>query len=334
MQGVDSKHPNRTRSKLFRLNTHSAWRSFKRHTFLIEDSELRSRLTQLVESTTALSDPIANDIMYHHYCWLKHVNNTKLQQDDEMHLQNVNLSEAKQLFFRHVDSVIFTEREIRSLRSLLTDYKRIIGDYGYVVGDVKSSYLKDILINEYKETIGFKGMPVMNKSELVYDVGGGGDYIEAAILSLGISDEQLIHNLALRLSKKIKDTPTVPWPPRLDHLEEGEEICELLLKLLTWLKEPNRKTADITPTILRLASMYTYHITGKRTTTVVNLGINVHGMTRSKYLVETLHKSGVCISYEDTLLLYDHWALMDFKVIIVDDHNGWFVVCYLLRTCC
>ena len=32
MQGEDSKHPNRTRGKLFRLNTHSAWRSFKRHT--------------------------------------------------------------------------------------------------------------------------------------------------------------------------------------------------------------------------------------------------------------------------------------------------------------
>ena len=27
--------------------------------------------------------------------------------------------------------------------------------------------------------------------------------------------------------------------------------------------------------------------------------------------MDTLHKSGVCISYEDTMLLYDHWALMD-----------------------
>jgi len=27
--------------------------------------------------------------------------------------------------------------------------------------------------------------------------------------------------------------------------------------------------------------------------------------------METSHKSGVCISYADTLLLYDHWALMD-----------------------
>ena len=63
--------------------------------------------------------------------------------------------------------------------------------------------------------------------------------------------------------------------------------------------------------------MITYHVTGQRTTTIINyyyqLGVNVHGMTRSKELVETLHKSGVCISYADTLLLYDHWALMDVK---------------------
>ncbi|KAL8611988.1 hypothetical protein ACOMHN_048484 [Nucella lapillus] len=28
----------------------------------------------------------------------------------------------------------------------------------------------------------------------------------------------------------------------------------------------------------------------------------------------TLHKSGICISYSDTLLLYDHWALKDVEV--------------------
>ena len=241
MQGEDSKHPKRAQGQLYRLNTHSAWRSFRRHTVLIEDEELRSRLSKLVESTTALSDPFANDIMYHHACWLKYITNTKLQQDDAIHLQNVNLSEARQLFFRHVDSVIFTEREIRSLQSLLSDYRRIVGDYGYAVGDVKSSYVKDLLITEYKDKIGFKDRRVMNKSEWVYDVGGGGNYIDAAISSLGITDEQLIINLAPRLHNKIKDTCTVPWPPQLDRLEEGEHYCELLLKLLTLLKNPKEK---------------------------------------------------------------------------------------------
>ena len=273
MKGEDLKHPKRVRGKLSRLNTHSAWRAFKRHTVLIEDVEMKERLTKLVESTQALSDPFANDIMYHYRCWMTHISHNNFNPENTMHLQGVSLSEARNLFFQYVDAVIFTEHEIRSLQSLLTDYKRIVGDYGYAVGDMKSSYLKDLLIDEYNEKIGFKERSEVNKSEWVYDVGAGGDYIESATLSLGISDEQLLHNLAPRLSKLIKDTSTVPWPAKIDHLEEGEEVCLLLLKLLTWLKQPTR-TVDLSPSTLSLASMITYHVTGHRTTTAINLGKN------------------------------------------------------------
>ena len=44
----------------------------------------------------------------------------------------------------------------------------------------------------------------MNKSEWVYDVCVG------AISSLGISDEQLMQNVAQRVSERVKSTPTVP----------------------------------------------------------------------------------------------------------------------------
>ena len=98
MKGKDTKHPERAKGKLYRLNTYPAWHAFKRHTVLIEEEELRSHLTQLVESTSVLSDPFAVDIMYHYACWQKHVNNTKLKPDDAMHLQNVCLSEAR-IFF-------------------------------------------------------------------------------------------------------------------------------------------------------------------------------------------------------------------------------------------
>lgn len=115
MKGEDKKHPNRSRSNLYRINTRSAWRIFKRHPVLIGDTDLRNRLTRLVESTSALSDPFANDIMYHHACWQKYINHVKLRDDDAMHLQNVSLFEARSLFFKHVDNVIFKDHEIRSL---------------------------------------------------------------------------------------------------------------------------------------------------------------------------------------------------------------------------
>ena len=53
MKGADSRHPNRIRSNLFTINTKLAWQAFKRHPVLIQDKELRDRLTRLVESTSA-----------------------------------------------------------------------------------------------------------------------------------------------------------------------------------------------------------------------------------------------------------------------------------------
>lgn len=47
------------------------------------------------------------------------------------------------------------------------------------------------------ETSGFKERGPMNKNVWVYDARGGGNYIEAAMSSLGITDEQFLPNIAL-----------------------------------------------------------------------------------------------------------------------------------------
>ena len=104
---------------------------------------------------------------------------------------------------------------------------------------------------------------------------------------LGINDEQLLQNVAQQVSKRVKRKPTVPWPSNVDDLEEGEEVCELLVQLLTWLKQLKRKRVDLSPTTLSLASMIMYYITRQRTNTVINMGVNVHGITRSKDLMDT-----------------------------------------------
>ena len=44
----------------------------------------------------------------------------------------------------------------------------------------------------------------INKSEWVYDVPGGGEYTDTTMSCLGISDEQLLHSVAKRLSKRVK----------------------------------------------------------------------------------------------------------------------------------
>ena len=112
-----------------------------------------------------------------------------------MYLQNATYSEMKQMFLKKVDHIIFAEHKIRSLQSL-HEYRQIAREFGFEVGKLKSSYVNEVLIKEYGDGIEFHERPEKNKSEFVYDTKGGSNYIEAAFDSFGITDEQLILNLA------------------------------------------------------------------------------------------------------------------------------------------
>jgi len=59
------------------------------------------------------------------------------------------------MFFDHVRAVIFKEHELRSLQSLLREYNATIFRYGFSTSGVKSSYIKDILTQEFEGKIGF-----------------------------------------------------------------------------------------------------------------------------------------------------------------------------------
>ena len=65
------------------------------------------------------------------------------------------LIEAKYLFFRHVQKVIFEEHKIRTLQSLPKEYIAIMENYIHSAYRVKSSFLKTLLICEYGDSIGF-----------------------------------------------------------------------------------------------------------------------------------------------------------------------------------
>ena len=69
----------------------------------------------------------------------------------------------------------------------------------------------------------------------MYDVSGGGSYIDAALCATGISDEQLMQNLCSRLYSKINETECNQWPPRTDKLEEKAHICYALVQFLSWV---------------------------------------------------------------------------------------------------
>ena len=156
-----------------------------------------------------------------------------------------------------------------------------------------------------------------NRSTIVYNATAGGSYIEAAIYSWGVSDEQLLNNVARRLKETYAEHEGLSWPPHVDQLESIEEPPKLLRQILTWLKDPD-STNDFTescddPQVAALSSLLFAFITGKRTSFQVNLSVTLHGLTRSREIVDVIRKFGLGIGYKDVLALYDTWAMDDIK---------------------
>ena len=54
--------------------------------------------------------------------------------------------------------------------------------------------------------------------------------------SIGVSSEQLVCNVAERLRDDIKSVKLIQWPPRIEELEEEEELSPLIVKLLSALQ--------------------------------------------------------------------------------------------------
>ncbi|KAL8590504.1 hypothetical protein ACOMHN_010940 [Nucella lapillus] len=272
---------------------------------------MRDRINCLIDS--AADDPFAMEIRYHRKCWWKYVRGfKKLSEDDKIPcMQNVSRREAQTMFFDYVRTVIFQEHELRSLQSLLQDYNAIVSRYGFSTSGVKSSFIKDILTKEFEGKIGFHSRPQMNQSDLVYNTSGGGSYIEAALSSIGVSSEQLVSNVAKRLKEDIKSIKLITWPPRVEEFEEEEELSPLVVQLLSALR--GKKDLDLSPNTLSLASLVTQYATNRPTPTSINATVTLHGITRSKELVDSNYKMGMGISYPNVLLLRDLWTMHDLE---------------------
>ena len=60
-----------------------------------------------------------------------------------------------------------------------------------------------------------------------------------------------------------------------------------------------------------LTSLITQYVSKRPTRTAINATITLHGITRSKELVDSFYKLGMGISYSNVLLLHDVWTMHD-----------------------
>ena len=198
------------------------------------------------------------------------------------------------------------------MQGLLPDYN----NFGDDESGTKSITIKQMIEKESKTKIGFHDHFVKNTSTIVYNASASGSYIEAAINSWGVSDEQLLNTVARRLKEKLKGDASIDWPPHVEELEQDEGPNYLLRKLLTWLKNlaaNDFSESCLDPEVVALSSLLFSFITGKHIPLKIKLSMTVHGLTRSREIIDLLKKFSLCISYQDVLNLYATWTEHDME---------------------
>ena len=212
---------------------------------------------------------------------------------------------------------MFEDHELRTLQSLLFDYKALLRNYGFDPSVKKSSNIKEMLQEEFDERIVFHNRYRKNESALVYYTSAGGSYIEAAIYSLGVSDDQLLNNAARQIKEALLSIPGMACPPSVEELETPQAPNDMLLKFLTWLRTPhmqNFEESSRDPLIHALASLLLSYITGKSSVFQTQLSVTLHVLTRSREILDILRKFSLGISYKSILHLYESWAKHDLEI--------------------
>ena len=276
-----TKNTHRGINCVFYNRKEDAWCTFKSHTVYLEDVILRDRILSVMDST---EDPFAAEIRYHRSRWKKYVNplyHSDQDADSVLHLQGVRHAEVRQMFSKHVRHTVLEMTEPRTLIGLLLDYQNFMRNFGFDASAVKTSSIKQMLLDEFHDKIGFHDRYHKNKSTIVYNTSAGGNYVEAPIYSWGVTDEQVFNTVARRLKDQLFTEHYMVWPPSVDELEKEPEPNLLLLKFLTWLKNPSQM--DFTepcqdPHIVAISSLLLSYITGKRTPLKTQLSVILYGL--------------------------------------------------------
>ena len=111
----------------------------------------------------------------------------------------------------------------------------------------------------------------------------------------------------------MKEKDPASWPPKISQLEEPEVLNQLLIEFLSCLRTPKVSLPELDPLALSLPSALTFFITKEGTKILINNSVTLHGITRSKELVEIFYKQGFSISYADIHHLRDWWTLFDLE---------------------
>lgn len=223
---------------------------------------MRGRITTLINSCT---DPFAEEIYYHPGCWK--INLKKCSDTSESNESSTS-GDIDKVFLNHVKDVIIDRNEPRTLQGLLEDYNSLLEKHNLPkIGSRSTSYLRRMMEAEFESALGFHEPFQRNQSTIVYNSLQGGCFLECAINSWGIDDNQRINSFARFLKEKLSDEIPFNWPPCSNDLETNCNPVPEIRKLLTWLRDPTKddfKEECTDPEVSMLSDLLLAFITKKR----------------------------------------------------------------------
>ena len=207
----------------------------------------------------SITDPFATQIRYK--CFKDHMRPVHEEHYDA-HIQHMHGAGVKQKFLEDVRKKVFEDGEARTLKSLTADYEKMRLNFG-VQTTVRTSHVKDILIAEFGEDIGFQTRYHKNQSTIVYSSKDAGNYIESAINFWGIDTNELLKAAAKRIKDEVSSTSQMVWPPEVSELtgvsKKVDETPDFLQNFLHYL---NGKDTEKTP-VQDIVSCRCYKLAGK-----------------------------------------------------------------------
>ena len=79
------------------------------------------------------------------------------------------------------------------------------------------------------------------------------------------------------------------------------------------MKFPNKSSIDDSATLRTIAPILTSYITGNHTSFQTNIAVMLHGLTKSREVVDVMNQHGLGVSYDEVLMVCDYWVVNDNK---------------------
>ena len=157
------------------------------------------------------------DLHNHKKCWDKYVSNVQnTRKKCQEHVIGVSMSEINAVFIDHVERVICQLKEPRTLKGLLDDYNNILYDLTGEEKQYKTSYIRNLISDEFGNQILFHDRHQKNASTFVFDSSEGENFLESAVNTWVFPIDELMHNVARRINESVKGIPQMPWTPSLN----------------------------------------------------------------------------------------------------------------------